>query len=64
MPLLSPPMGVCRGGYNKEMRRKILPNNPKLKPLAKALRNDMTFSEILLWNELKQKKMLVPPQAR
>ena len=58
MPLLSPPMEGCRGGYNKAMRRKILPYNPKLKPLAKALRNDMTFSEILLWNELKQKKML------
>ena len=40
------------------MRRKILPYNPKLKPLAKALRNDMTLSEVLLWNELKQKKML------
>jgi len=40
------------------MRRKILPYNPKLKPLAKALRQNMTFSEVLLWNELKQKKML------
>ncbi len=58
MPLLSPPMEGCRGGYNTAMRRKILPYNPKLKPLAKAFRNDMTISEILLWNELKQKKML------
>ncbi len=40
------------------MRRKILSYNPKLKPLAKALRQNMTFSEVLLWNELKQKKML------
>jgi very-short-patch-repair endonuclease len=40
------------------MRRKILPYNSKLKPLAKALRKNMTFSEVLLWNELKQKKML------
>ena len=40
------------------MHRKILPYNPKLKPLAKALRQNMTFSEVLLWNELKQKKML------
>ena len=40
------------------MRRKILPYNPKLKSLAKALRKNMTFSEVLLWNELKQKKML------
>ena len=40
------------------MRRKILPYNSKLKPLAKALWQNMTFSEVLLWNELKQKKML------
>ena len=26
--------------------------------MAKALRKNMTFSEVLLWNELKQKKML------
>ncbi len=39
------------------MRRKIIPYNPKLKPLAKALRKNMTFAEILLWNELKNKKM-------
>ena len=40
------------------MPRKILPYNSKLKPLAKALRQNMTFSEVLLWNELKQKQML------
>ena len=40
------------------MLRKILPYNPKLKSLAKALRKNMTFSEVLLWNGLKQKKML------
>ena len=51
-------MEGCRGGYDKIMRRKISPYNPKLKPLAKALRKNMTFSEVLLWNELKQKKML------
>ncbi len=39
------------------MRRKIIPYNPKLKPLAQALRKNMTFAEILLWNELKNKKM-------
>lgn len=37
------------------MKRKILPYNPKLKPLAKALRRNMTFAEVLLWNKLKQK---------
>ncbi len=40
------------------VRRKIIPYNPKLKPLARALRKNMTFAEVLLWNELKQKKML------
>ena len=40
------------------MRRKILPYNPKLKPLAKALRKNMTLAEVLLWNKLKQKQML------
>ena len=40
------------------MHRKIIPYNPQLKHLAKALRNNMTYSEALLWNELKQKMML------
>lgn len=39
-------------------RRTILPYNPKLKELAKQLRKNMTLSEVLLWDELKQKKML------
>jgi hypothetical protein len=39
------------------MKRKIIPYNPKLKPLAKKLREKMTLSEVLLWNELKSKKM-------
>jgi very-short-patch-repair endonuclease len=38
-------------------RRKILPYNPELKSLAKDLRKNMTFSEVLLWNELKNKQM-------
>lgn len=40
------------------MKRKILPYNPKLKELAKQLRKNMTLSEVLLWNEIKQKKMM------
>lgn len=40
------------------MKRKIIPYNPKLKVLAKKLRENMTFGEVLLWNELKQKRML------
>ena len=39
------------------MRRQIIPYNPKLKQIARNLRNHSTFSEILLWNELKGKKV-------
>jgi very-short-patch-repair endonuclease len=39
------------------MRNKILPYNPKLKLLARQLRKNMTLSEILLWEHLKNKKM-------
>ena len=38
------------------MRRKILRYNPRLKELARKLRKNMTLAEILLWNELKQKR--------
>ena len=38
--------------------RKILPYSPKLVPLAKKLWNNMTFPEVLLWQELKGKQML------
>lgn len=31
--------------------------NPKLKDLARKLRKNMTLSEVLLWNQLKQNKM-------
>ncbi|WP_424961855.1 endonuclease domain-containing protein [Ekhidna sp.] len=31
--------------------------NPKLKELSRQLRNNCTLSEILLWNELKAKKI-------
>jgi very-short-patch-repair endonuclease len=39
-------------------KRKIIPYNSKLVPLAKKLRKNMTFSEVLLWQELKGKQML------
>lgn len=35
---------------------KIIPYDPKLKSLARKLRKDMTFGEVLLWNELKKKQ--------
>ena len=40
------------------MKRKIIRYNHNLKKLAKDLRRNMTLSEVLLWNELKQKKMM------
>jgi very-short-patch-repair endonuclease len=40
------------------MRRKIIPYNPKLKELARQLRNNSTKSEIRLWFYLKNKKMI------
>jgi len=38
------------------MKRKIIPYNPKLKLLARELRNNSTKSEIILWGKLKGKK--------
>lgn len=38
-------------------RRKIIPYNPKLKQLARKLRNNSTKSEVFLWNYLKGKKV-------
>lgn len=40
------------------MRRKIIPYNPKLKELARQLRNNSTQSEIQLWKRLKGKQRL------
>ena|SRR3990170_1328461 len=40
------------------MKRNIIPYNPKLKELAKQLRNNSTKSEIRLWQNLKGKQML------
>ncbi|WP_299757693.1 endonuclease domain-containing protein [uncultured Pontibacter sp.] len=39
------------------MKRKILPYKPYLKELARQLRQNSTLSEVLLWNELKNKKL-------
>ena len=38
-------------------RRKIIPYNPKLKELARKLRKESTFTEIMLWNYLKKKQL-------
>ena len=39
-------------------KRKIIPYNPELKELARDLRRNMTLSEVLLWNQLKQGNMM------
>jgi very-short-patch-repair endonuclease len=39
-------------------KRKIYPYNPELKQLARNLRNKSTLSEVLLWNQLKNGKMM------
>jgi len=38
-------------------RRKIIPYNPKLKQLARNLRNNSTKSEIILWQNIKGKQI-------
>jgi very-short-patch-repair endonuclease len=40
------------------MKRQIIPYNPKLKEYAKKLRKTMTFSEVKLWNEIKNGQMM------
>ncbi len=39
------------------MPNTILPYNPQLKQLARELRKNSTLSEILLWKEIKEKKL-------
>ena len=39
------------------MKNKILPYNPKLKVLAKELRKQGIFSEVLLWKKIKNKSL-------
>jgi very-short-patch-repair endonuclease len=60
-PLRSPPgrgWGWVDHLTNLSIKRKILPYHPELKAIARMLRRTMTLSEILLWNQLKQKRML------
>ena len=40
------------------MKRRIVPYNPKLVPLARQLRNNSTLSEVLLWSQLKKGQLL------
>jgi very-short-patch-repair endonuclease len=41
-----------------KMKRQIIPYKPKLRELAKQLRQHMTFSEVKLWNEIKNGQMM------
>jgi very-short-patch-repair endonuclease len=38
-------------------RNKIIPYNPKLKKLARELRKNGTLSEVLLWREIKSRRL-------
>jgi len=38
-------------------RKKIIPYNPELKEYARKLRNNSTFTEIMVWNYLKGKQI-------
>jgi len=40
------------------MKRQIIPYNPNLKELARKLRKTMTFSEVKVWNELKNGQLM------
>jgi very-short-patch-repair endonuclease len=40
------------------MRRRFIKYDPKLKTTARMLRKQSTLAEVLLWNELKSKKLL------
>ena len=45
-------------GNLSQMRHKIIRYQPYLKELAKQLRQNSTLSEVLLWNELKNRQIL------
>jgi len=40
-----------------KIKRRIIPYNSYLKQLARKLRNDSTFGEILLWQQLRNKQV-------
>ena len=40
-----------------KMKNKIIPYNPKLKEYAKELRKNSTLSEVLLWQQIKNKAL-------
>ena len=48
---------MCKKLIKLMAKRKIIPYNPKLKELARQLRNNSTTTEIFLWLKLKGKQM-------
>jgi len=44
-------------GLKHLMREELLPYNPKLKAIARYLRQNMTETEIMLWQRLKRKQV-------
>ena len=42
-------------GVSTQMRNKIIPYNQELKLLARQLRKNSTFPEVLLWQNIKQR---------
>jgi hypothetical protein len=49
--------GVSESDIQNMLMVKIIPYNKNLKALARKLRKDMTFGEVLLWSELKDDKL-------
>jgi very-short-patch-repair endonuclease len=47
--------GGCKNLFMKQ--NKIIPYNPKLRILARQLRNNSTLSKVLLWNQIKRKSL-------
>jgi very-short-patch-repair endonuclease len=47
----------CQLPKNTQMKNKIIPYNPKLREYAKELRKNSTLSEVLLWKEIKGKRL-------
>ncbi len=47
----------CPKKTNRKSKKMKIHYNPKLKQLSRELRNNSTLSEVLLWNELKGRKI-------
>jgi very-short-patch-repair endonuclease len=50
--------GLVKNANNSFPMAKFIPYNPNLKALAQQLRQNMTLGEVLLWDEIKNDKIL------